>query len=255
MGCSCFSKDRSYASRDRTIFHWPNFTFSHSQHTINPRRVHSTFSLTNRPRPGFIDKRRHSIHTDGPTARLPKAYKPSLKSTRTGPTATIDPAMSDQHIVPSGSPPNRLANQHHVQFAGSPPGTSEIDSNNSFRNAHMSASQGQRQSSSDAPPAYHASTGPPPTWDGQKNRIAHEDDLETPNGPPPPHTFKGKDYAPPPGPPPSHAPSEPDPPPHDPWPAIPDNALLTPPPPIHSNKGPTANTASSSAARAHFWCR
>ncbi|KAK0336891.1 hypothetical protein LTR02_005291 [Friedmanniomyces endolithicus] len=106
----------------------------------------------------------------------------------------------------------------------------------------MSSSQearqvpGQRQSISDAPPAYYASTSPPSSWDGEKKHTAHEDDFAPPTGPSKSRTSKGEGYAPPSGPPPSHAPSEPDPPPYDPWLAIPDNALLPPPPPIHCEK-------------------
>ncbi|KAK0253401.1 hypothetical protein B0A54_06488 [Friedmanniomyces endolithicus] len=124
----------------------------------------------------------------------------------------------------------------------------------------MSSSQGvhrapgQPPSSSDSLPGYHAPSGPPPSWHGEKKHPAQDNTFAPPVGPPPTRTPKGGDYSPPADPPPSHAASEPDPPPYDPWLAIPDNALLPPPPHIHSEKSPRANATFNSTARAHTRC-
>ncbi|TKA78323.1 hypothetical protein B0A55_03620 [Friedmanniomyces simplex] len=130
-----------------------------------------------------------------------------------------------------------------------------------MRTSTMSRSQaahqatGQHPSNSDAPPAYSAPTGPPPSWHSEKKQAAHDNDFAPPRGTPPSHSSRDEDYAPPAGPPPSHAASDPDPPPYDPWLAIPDNALLPPPPSLKDAKSPTANATFSDAARAHAWCR
>ncbi|KAK3622618.1 hypothetical protein LTR56_022083 [Elasticomyces elasticus] len=162
--------------------------------------------------------------------------------------------MSEKYQPPAGPPPNRSTNQHHVQFAGSPPsGRSEIASNYPFRNAHASSSQGQHPSESDAPPAYEAPPGPPPSWHSEKKQQPDSEYLPPP-GPPPSHMNKTKEYIAPPGPPPSHsAASEPEPPPYDPWMSVPDNALLPPPPSIKDARSPTANATWDDAARAHAW--
>ncbi|KAK3114416.1 hypothetical protein LTR53_007301 [Teratosphaeriaceae sp. CCFEE 6253] len=263
--------DRSQA---HTIFHWPNFTFSHSQHfhpqhPINPRHIHDTLTLTHKPRPHFIEShRRHTVHTvSGCTARLPSHSKSrrSLKATKTAPAAvaTLRSAMKDQYAPPPGPPPRRSnGNQQHVQFAppAGPPGNSESRSVNSFPPAYPSAPQGPPPS--DAPPAYAPPSGAPPGWQGDKKHHQQADELAPPSGPPPSHGMKANDgYAPPSGPPLSHYQqdahdNEPEPPPYDPWMAVPDNALLPPPPSIFKDeRSPTANATWDDAARAHDWCR
>lgn len=70
-----------------------------------------------------------------------------------------------------------------------------------------------------------------------------------------------EDYGQPPGPPPSHrqttapeAESESEPPPYDLWLAVPDSALLAPPPSIREERSPTSNASTDDSERAHAWC-
>ncbi|KAK6387874.1 hypothetical protein LTR65_008329 [Meristemomyces frigidus] len=246
MGCLCFPTRRP--NKDRLIFHWPNFTFNHSDHALNPRRIHSTFSLRERHKPTPIKHRRHSLPNGTTVANLrrPKKSKNSVKSTKIAPAATVN-AMSDHYAPPPGPPPSysnqqstsqdqRGDGQHHVHWSAS--GNRELTSNDSFRSAHANPSQGQHPSnSSDAPPGYEPPSGPPLSWHDKKQPITDDG------------------YAPPSRPPPSHQNDEPEPPPYDPWMAIPDNALLPPPPSIREERSPTANAEYDDAARAHAWCR
>ncbi|KAK4542822.1 hypothetical protein LTR36_006198 [Oleoguttula mirabilis] len=243
MGCLCFPTRRP--NKDRLIFHWPNFTFNHSDHALNPRRIHSTFSLRERHKPTPIKHRRHSLPNGTTVANLrrPKKSKNSVKSTKIAPAATVN-AMSDHYAPPPGPPPSysnqqstsqdqRGDGQHHVHWSAS--GNRELTSNDSFRSAHANPSQGQHPSnSSDAPPGYEPPSGPPLSWHDKKQPITDDG------------------YAPPSRPPPSHQNDEPEPPPYDPWMAIPDNALLPPPPSIREERSPTANAEYDDAAHSIF---
>ncbi|KAK5121226.1 hypothetical protein LTR85_005392 [Meristemomyces frigidus] len=239
MGCLCFPSRTHHT--DKHIFHWPNFTFSHSEYALNPRRIHSTFSLRERHNPGSVHKHRHPLHN----FRKAKKSKHSLKSTKTAPTV-IASAMSDQYAPPPGPPPG-YQNHHqephsngpqHVPWSASGNRARELAINNPFHSAHTDSPQDRHPSrSSDAPPGYEPPTGPPPSWHEKKQPMADDG------------------YAPPPGPPPSHQTHEPEPPPYDPWMAVPDNALLPPPPSIREERSPAANADYDDAARAHAWCR
>ncbi|KAI7368666.1 hypothetical protein KC354_g2524 [Hortaea werneckii] len=190
--------------------------------------------------------------------------------------------MGDQYAPPSGPPPgyrprqtgseSQATSQHHVQWtrgSGSDPNR-EQGPNNPYRNAHMNPPQAPHPS--DAPPAYQPPPGPPPQWQGDKKQPVSDSDFAPPPGPPPgpsqgneqvapppgppPGRSQGDDqYAPPPGPPPSQKPTEEEPPPYDPWMAVPDSSFLPPPPSMFEERSPTANATYSDAARAHAWCR
>ncbi|KAK5132151.1 hypothetical protein LTR08_000308 [Meristemomyces frigidus] len=297
MGCLCIPTPPRHRRRhQQTLFHWPNFTFSHSQHTLNPRRIHSTFSLTDRPRPPFTHKRRHSLHNGTVLADLRKPKRKTKRSRNlakiaspAAPGTIAVEAMSERYAPPSGPPPgyraqqlaptasqdarNGQQQQHHVHWPVSSGATRDREqtSQNPFRSAHVDASsaQGPLPSSSHhaAPPGYDAPPpGPPPGWNQPQQQHQQHQQHQQPTG--------TSGYAPPPGPPPTHhsqagatlpSPSgpppgykqsnEPEPPPYDPWLAVPDNALLPPPPSLREERSPAANASFDSAASAHAWCR
>ena len=246
MSCFCLP-----SRRDKTFFHWPNFTFSHSQHSINPKRIHSTFSLAHKHKSRRVLRRRHTLHNGTAVAdlRKPKKSHKTLKTTKTSPAVIDLYNMSEQYTHPPGPPPDYQAHQAyqsnllshpgrpHVSWAQTGTRSSEPASNNPFRNAHANDSQEPPQSNSEPPPEYEAPPGPPPSWEDKKSPMVDED------------------YAPPAEPPPSHQTNEPEPPPYDPWLAIPDNALLPPPPSIREERSPASNASWDDAARGHDWCR
>jgi len=249
MGCLCFPTSH----RRRPYFHWPNFTFSHSEQHINSRRIHSTFSLEHlRVTPKHGHRRRHTLHNGTVVAQLkrPKTNNPSFQSTKTAPALQTTSPMKDQDAPPPNLPSSHhtsfrgygtAANeQHHIQFAGPASRHRELTSNNFLRSAHTNALQVQRQSNLDTPPKYEQPSGPSPSWGGGKKPWSSNDDEEC---------------APPSGPPPSHQSNEPEPPPYDPWLAIPDNTLLPPPPACFEESSPTTNASFDEAARAHAWCQ
>ncbi|KAK3705064.1 hypothetical protein LTR37_013431 [Vermiconidia calcicola] len=150
----------------------------------------------------------------------------------------------EQYAPPSGPPPGYYAqnassgaqSQPHVSWAQANR-SSEHASNNPFRPAHMNTSQGQPPYSSDQPPEYVPPPGPPPGWEDKKALLPNEE------------------YAPPSGPPPSHQHSnESEPPPYDPWLAVPDTALLPPPPSFKEETSPASNATWDDAARGRQWC-
>jgi hypothetical protein len=149
--------------------------------------------------------------------------------------------MGEQYAPPPGQQQRASGSQQHVQWPGQGRSGSELASNNPFRSAHPFSSQAQRPPANfnGSPPAYQPPPDPPPNWqDDKKQRLD-----------------QNEEYAPPPGPPPSHTASEPEPPPYDPWLAVPDNALLPPPPAIREERSPAANASYDDAARGHAWCR
>jgi hypothetical protein len=248
MPCFCIPPR---SDRPRVYFHWPNFTYASPPESINPRRIHSTFSLKGKKtKPKRHLRRRHTFQpgTFFTTLGRRKKSHHSFTSSKTAPPTVetvVEPEMSDQYAPPPGPPPGYAArntggaqgqSQQHVSW-GQTGRSSENASSNPFHNAHMNAPQGPPPSSNDLPPAYE----PPP-------------------GPPPGHSEKEKaqpndEYAPPPGPPPQHqAANEPEPPPYDPWMAVPDNALLPPPPSIHEERSPASNASWDDAALARNWC-
>ena len=90
---------------------------------------------------------------------------------------------------------------------------------------------------------YAPPSGPPPSQQPQ---------YSSPTGPLP-----GKaDFLPPPGPPPSHNNAhKSDAIPYHDWTAVPDTALLPPPPGFNHESSPSSNANLSDADRAHDWCR
>ncbi|KAI6849727.1 hypothetical protein KC332_g953 [Hortaea werneckii] len=190
--------------------------------------------------------------------------------------------MGDEYAPPPGPPPgyrprqtgseSQAASHHRVQWTGgsSSDPNREQGPNNPYRNAHMNTLQAPPQS--DEPPAYQPPPGPPPQWQGDKKQPMPDSDFAPPPGPPPgrsqgeeqfasppgppPGRSQGDDqYAPPSGPPPSQRLAEEEPPPYDPWMAVPDSSFLPPPPSMFEERSPTANATYSDAARAHAWCR
>ena len=103
---------------------------------------------------------------------------------------------------------------------------------------------------------YQPPPGPPPN---QSSNSASSSGYSAPPGPPPgygnatPASSSG--YAPPPGPPPSQPKPSWDPPPYHDWTAIPDTALLPPPPSIGYETSPTANATSDEGGYAYEWCK
>lgn len=225
MFCLCFPR----YSDNRTYFHWPNFTFSHSEQTIRPLRVNSTFALTHRHKPKRVLRRRHTLHSG---IRKRKKSHLSLKTTNTAPPTTVNAYdMSGQdYSPPPGPPPSQRkaesisqpiqpGREGHVSFTPTRSRSSELHSNNPWRYTHHVVSQ------------------EPPPYNPQQSAL-------------------GEEYAPPPGPPPSHQKNdEPEPPPYDPWMAVPDTALLPPPPAFHEDKSPTSNASEEDAGRADAWCK
>ena len=221
MFCCCCPR----YSDNRTYFHWPNFSFSHSEQRL--RLIHSTFGSLNRPKSKRELRRRHTLHscrihhTDRVAKR--RLSRKSLRSHKTAPAKTISTrAMSSQDYSPPPGPPpsHRVAFQAAQAEQPITPGrSSELQSSNPWRNAHNTTSQ------------------EPPQYSSQQESSTNEE------------------YAPPPGPPPSHQQSkEPEPPPYDPWLAVPDNAFLPPPPGFHEDRSPTSNASEEDAERATIWC-
>ncbi|EMC98925.1 hypothetical protein BAUCODRAFT_66048, partial [Baudoinia panamericana UAMH 10762] len=101
---------------------------------------------------------------------------------------------------------------------------------------------------------YAPPPGPPPTWKDSQQQSLQRADYEPPSGPPPGYQAAADDYAPPPGPPPSHSEKEQEPPPYDPWLAVPDSSFLPPPPSFQDDRSPTANATADDAERGHAWC-
>lgn len=125
MSCFCW---RRSGSKDDHVFHWPNFTFAHSQHSINPRRVHSTFSLHHKPKPRRVLRRRHTLHNGTIVANL-KSHKPprpkSIKSSMTAPAAVDVPFTEpEHHMTDELVPPRALVTSdvrpQHISWAGQP---------------------------------------------------------------------------------------------------------------------------------------
>lgn len=257
MSCLCLPK--RHHDRNNHFFHWPNFTFSHSEHAINPRRIHSTFGLNNTPKPRYGHHRRHTLHNGTTVADLakPKKSKRSFKSTKTAPAIVVN-EMGDQYAPPPGLPPSYHDQQstshdrHRVHWPALGNGHRERASNNPSRSAHMTAPQGPPPSNLDAPPQYEPPSGPPPSWNEEH---ATQDVYAPPPGPPPNHSFRPDTNAQPSGARSSDMSNETEPPPYDPWLAVPDNALLPPPPSIREERSPAANASYDDAARAHEWCR
>nr|POF23212.1 hypothetical protein CFP56_76535 [Quercus suber] len=152
--------------------------------------------------------------------------------------------MADQYQPPPGPPPEYRygISQNHQQHVGSGhtgQGTSELGSNNPFRQSRIGARQDSYQPiHGETLPAYQAPPGPPPSWRDDK-KTTHGDEYAPLPGPPQIHS--GEDNA--------------EPPPYDPWLAVPDNALLPPPPSVFEERSPTANASYDDAARGHAWCR
>lgn len=180
--------------------------------------------------------------------------------------------MSEKDFAPPpGPPPNyrpenntnpNQSSRQHVSWAQAGR-ISELGSNNPFRSAHIAASQDPHlySKTSDQPPEYEPPPGPPPGH-SSKTPYRTDDEYAPPLGPPPGHasndpqpSFKD-DYTAPPEPPPDHHldKSDPEPPPYDPWLAIPDTSLLPPPPALTEDRSPASNASWDDAARGRQWC-
>ncbi|KAF3023515.1 hypothetical protein E8E14_007632 [Neopestalotiopsis sp. 37M] len=127
--------------------------------------------------------------------------------------------------------------------------------------AYPSHQQGQYQHAAGPSDDFAPPPGPPPS----SKKAAQNDDYAAPSGPPPSKQSYGGDYAAPPGPPPSHdyAPPAGPPPPQDgkkqhAWEeAVPDTALLPPPPNFFSahEYSPTNNATEQEAEDGERWCQ
>ena len=269
MSCFCLPKRNNTSRsppRPAPRFHWPNFSFSHSQHSINPKRIYSTFSLqrnSSKNKPRRVLRRRHTLHNGTSVTDLkkptPKRSRQYCKTHKTAPSTVDDTIMPEEYAPPPGPPPgyNQQQQAGHVSFAQSNNRTSELHPNNPYHNAHFAPPQGPPPSSlSGAPPAYEPPPGPPPGWTGDKKAASSNEEYAPPPGPPPSHQ-RSEEYAPPSGPPPSHQSKEKDdePPPYDPWLAVPDASFLPPPPTLRDSKSPAANATWDDAAKGHAWCR
>ncbi|EPE09588.1 spry domain-containing protein [Ophiostoma piceae UAMH 11346] len=126
--------------------------------------------------------------------------------------------FQDDYAAPSGPPPGHMA-----------------------RPVHNVASDDYAPPPG-APPSYGSDyappSGPPPSHAA--------DGYAPPSGPPPSHS--GGDYAPPPGPPPGQ---------HDWQSAVPDTALLPPPPSLFSgwDRSPASNAPEEQSIAGEQWCR
>ncbi|KAI0158166.1 hypothetical protein GGR57DRAFT_459297 [Xylariaceae sp. FL1272] len=198
------------------------------------------------------NKPTHIPHQQGSTSSRPPASRAS---------------MPQDYAPPSGPPPSQQRPQAHAASADDfvPP-------------------SGPPPSQSYAPPSgpppshdYEAPSGPPPTHGnaGPLPSKTNNPFFDSPPGPPPPQGGQASSYAPPPGPPPSHdytAPPGPPPsqdygPPSGPPPsqnkqhdwetAVPDTALLPPPPMYFGEfeRSPANNATEAEAEEALQWCR
>ena len=222
--------------RKKYIFHWPNFTFSHSEYFSNLQRTRSTFSLKLRHKSQPLPGRRRTVHTGTALDNQGKSLRRKPKfNTIPSPNANSPTReMSDNYQPPPGPPPSYSSShpQQNVSWNQSESRPSELSSNNPLRNAHMNPSQGLPQSNSQTTTS----------------------EFQPPPGPPP-----SSEFQPPPGPPPSHqqppnTKSEEEPPPYDPWLAVPDSTFLPPPPSLREERSPTANATRDDAVRGHDFC-
>ncbi|KAI0839306.1 hypothetical protein F5Y06DRAFT_266491 [Hypoxylon sp. FL0890] len=155
-----------------------------------------------------------------------------------------DPAPQPAQVQPSSSSaayPKASVPQDYAPPSGPPPSQGQ---------SYPYQSQSQSQSTYAPPP------GPPPPH-------SHSQEFAPPPGPPPsesknnPFFSSGPqtgEYAPPPGPPPTHVPGQRQ---HDWQTAVPDTALLPPPPNFFSgfDRSPTNNATEEEAEAGETWCR
>ncbi|KAI8628891.1 hypothetical protein F5Y19DRAFT_100699 [Xylariaceae sp. FL1651] len=167
-----------------------------------------------------------------PPAGPPPSHRPHSQGQSNDYAPPSGPPPSHNYAPPSGPPPSHRANDDFAPPSGPPP------------------------SHDYAPPA-----GPPPS----KNNPFYE--YAPPSGPPPSHGGQGpSEYAPPAGPPPSHDYAPPSGPPpshekdakrHDWENAVPDTALLPPPPNFFSgfDRSPANNATEEEAEAGEQWCQ
>ena len=123
MPCLCFGRR---SERD-SLFHWPNFTFSHSQQSLHRRRIHSTFSIQEKHKHRRVLRRRDTVQSEPATSSLwkPKKSRRDVGSTDTGTARTLFPndVRGQSNASPiRGSAECRDAskrNERHVHWAGS----------------------------------------------------------------------------------------------------------------------------------------
>lgn len=124
MSCLCCFKSRS---KDHNFLHWPNFTFSHSQPSLNKQRRHSTFSLQERQKSKRTLKRKSTVQSEPTFSTFwkPRKSRPSPRSTESEAHVRESNDLSDQqsNLPPSPSPTIENvamagSGQRHVRWAG-----------------------------------------------------------------------------------------------------------------------------------------
>ncbi|KAI1155912.1 hypothetical protein F4825DRAFT_406128 [Nemania diffusa] len=203
----------------------------------------------------------NSDRNDDPPPR--PAQAPSQQQSARMPTPP-KASMPQDFAPPAGPPPSqRLQNQNQNQAADYEPPSGPPPSQGLPPPSNRA---GEYAPPSGPPPShdYAAPSGPPPS----KNNPFYED-VAPPSGPPPAHRYDGQgpsDFAPPPGPPPPQDYAAPSGPPpsqakedkkHD-WEiAVPDTALLPPPPNFFSgfDRSPANNATEEQAEAGERWCR
>lgn len=163
---------------------------------------------------------------------------------------TNDLASKPAQVRPSSSITNPKASM--PQDYAPPPGPPPSQRQGQGHSSHQSQFQSQ-------PPYYAPPPGPPPS---------HSQEYQPPAGPPPSDTknnpffnqspnpgSQSEEYAPPPGPPPSHGQSPK--PQHDWQTAVPDTALLPPPPNFFAgyDRSPANNASLDECEAGESWCR
>lgn len=129
MPCLCFGRRREH----NNPFHWPNFTFSHSQQSLHPRRIHSTFSIQEKRRSRRVLKRKSTMQSEPTfsTSWKPKKGRQSLGSTETGAVVSHEPNdMSSQNNAQPKLPSK--SSQRHVHWAGNGSKMSKLATTNAF---------------------------------------------------------------------------------------------------------------------------
>ncbi|KAI2467078.1 hypothetical protein F4781DRAFT_403414 [Annulohypoxylon bovei var. microspora] len=165
---------------------------------------------------------------------------------------TDDPAPKPAQVQPPSSIRNPKASmpQDYAPPPGPPPSHGQ---GHSYHSQNQSQSQSQYQSTNYAPPP-----GPPPSHQNNYRSPAGPHSSDTKNNPfftPDPNSSSGPqdtEYAPPPGPPPSYEKPQ-----HDWQTAVPDTALLPPPPDFFSgyDRSPTNNASGQECEAGEQWCR
>ncbi|KAI0199808.1 hypothetical protein F4808DRAFT_431357 [Astrocystis sublimbata] len=212
------------------------------------------------PRPAQVPQQQQQQQPS--KASMPQDYAP--------PSGPPPPRRSqgDDYAAPSGPPPShRRSDDNYAPPSGPPPSQHNYAPPTGPPPSHRARDDYAPPSGPPPSQQYAPPSGPPPS---KKNPFY--DDFAPPSGPPPSHQYGGgqgssSDYAPPPGPPPSQDyAAPPGPPPqqgsdmkkkHDWETAVPDTALLPPPPSFFSgfDRSPANNATEEEAEGGERWCR